>query len=575
MRRLLLAITLLALGAGLALGARALAQDGDGLPPGRYVVIGAILYDKQTGQEVYVYNASGYATATPRPPMATETPHATDTPEPPTASLTPTRETGITPSPTSPTTKACLATTSAALNLRSDHNATASILDNIDPSARMEVLSFWVIEDVTDEWLQVRVLARSGQTRIGWVFRGESVYVGVDDTEELCWDVPVDGPGTVPTPAPTATPVPGPTATPVSTEPAPDNCTYSHVYTMTIRSGPGTNYSRVGSLPAGVPAIVGHLYPNTTTEQWAFVTYAGTTGWVAVKTGGVAYGSLTGNCSGVRRDQPRLELNTAVGIRTVPGAEDFTVMYPVLKAKGIPYGVSPYASMDYCLDALDQGGICVYRPGWPDCPDNRGIGDPRAAAREFMKHAEFAANTLKGYENVWIEPTNECNHTPMSDELMVWWRDFYDEYIDQAVARGWPPLALPGLPPGHGDAHMFRIWKPMLEKLKAHGGLFSMHAYTFNSKTGLCVFDEWEAARFTRNYKLMRDEGYEIPITITEAARWAGEAPVDVGDMVCFVNKTRELGYIHSVWLWVGGHHPAWPLANLDGHYAEIAERIG
>lgn len=191
-----------------------------------------------------------------------------------------------------------------------------------------------------------------------------------------------------------------------------------------------------------------------------------------------------------------------------------------------------------------------------------------------MRHAEHAANQLKGYDKVWIEPINECSPGDMSGELLAWWGTWMSTYIDEAAARGWPPLALPGMAPGHGDAEMFRVWRPVFTKLRDKGGLFSMHAYTFHSKTGLCVYDEWEAARHTRNYRLMQEQGYSIPITITEAARVAGEMPVDVNDMVCFIEKVRAEGYIHSVWLWVGGYHVAWPLANLDGHYVEIANRL-
>lgn len=522
------------------------------------------------------------------PPTVTPTPSATLTPTPsqtpsqtptPETDPTPTPETGLTPTPGSGADKVCLATTGAAINLRADHSTSATILDNVDPGTRMTVLRIWVVQDVTNEWLLVRVRGRSGVTREGWIFRGSTVFLGVDDTEELCWEVPLDGPGAVPTPAPTATPVPGPTWTPVPTGPAPTQCAYVHpTATMSIRSTWSTSGTRLGLLPPNTRVVVGHIFPDRNDNRWAFIEYNGITGWVAVDIGTIHYGDLVGDCSRVPRNQPTVSYNTAVGVRTVPGAVGFEEMYPVLAGKGIPYGVSPYASLNYCVDALENGGICVFRPGFPDCPEPRGVGSAIESALDFMRHAEHAANVLAPYAStgrVWIEPINECMHTPMSGELLGWWGTWMDTYIDEAAARGWPPLALPGLPPGHGDEHMFSVWRPVLLSLKANGGLFSMHDYTFNSRTNLCICDEWEACRHVRNHSLMLRQGYEIGFTITEAARWAGEAPVDVADMACWVNRVRsEHPFVHSVWLWIGGHHPAWPLANLDGHYVAIAERV-
>lgn len=249
-------------------------------------------------------------------------------------------------------------------------------------------------------------------------------------------------------------------------------------------------------------------------------------------------------------------------------------MYPILKAKNIPYGVSPYGSLSFCISALQQGGICIYRPGWPDCPPDMYVSEPRANARAFMQHAAGAAFVLKGSSNVWIEPTNECLSTPMPESQLVWWRDWMDEYIEQAEALDWPPLALPTLSPGNGDQMMFNIWKPVLIKLKEHGGLFSVHDYTFQSQTGLCVYDQWEAARHVLQHKYMLIAGYDVPFTITEAARQSGNAPVDMDDFICWLDKVRQESYIHSVWLWVGGFNPTWPNANLDGHYVEIANRL-
>ena len=249
-------------------------------------------------------------------------------------------------------------------------------------------------------------------------------------------------------------------------------------------------------------------------------------------------------------------------------------MYAILRAKDIPYGVSPYGSLSYCLSALQQGGICIYRPGAPDCPPDMYTSDPAASARAFMGHLATAAELFRGMANIWLEPTNECLSTPMPASQLEWWLDWMIAYTDRAAALGWPPLALPTLSPGNGDQLMFDIWKPALLNLKAHGGLFSVHDYTFKSQTGLCVCDQWEACRHVLQQKYMALAGYDMPFTITEAARQSGGAPVDLADFECWIGKVRQTGYVHSVWLWVGGHHATWPAANLDGHYVDIARGV-
>src|SRR5690606_17547963 len=109
----------------------------------------------------------------------------------------------------------------------------------------------------------------------------------------------------------------------------------------------------------------------------------------------------------------------------------FEAMYPLMAERGIPYGVSPYASLNYCTSALDQGGICIFRPGWPDCPDGVGVVNAQESARAFMRHAEHAANQLKERENVWIEPINECTAGEMPDQLLAWWATWMSAYIDE------------------------------------------------------------------------------------------------------------------------------------------------
>ena len=523
--RLILAIPYVLAGALIALGAQTFAQSGD---DGRYVVVGVILYDKMLGQEVYVYNASGYATATPGDPVATATPEPTRTP-----SATPTPESGITSTPDGGAPKVCLATTGAALNLRQDHSTSAAIIDNIDPAARMEVLAFWVVEDVTNEWVKVRTLTRSGAVRTGWVFRGASVLVGVDDTEELCWDVPVDGPGTAPTPAPTATPLPGPT--PITGTPQPGDCLLTSAYTMTIRSGWTTGSARVGALPAGAPASVGHLYPNTATEQWAFVTHNNVTGWVAVRTGGADYSTLSGDCSKVRRDKPRAGAPLAgphvlVGAQnTLAGyAEQFSTYKCLTHSEGI------------CLAAKARNPdlVIVYRTlhvsdGMRDCPDYNEWLSPDVWYRKMRPH------WAEGFD--YYEVINEC--APPSPRVMV---DFSIRVAQLAAADGKAILAFAYYP----GAPELADWDVLYDYLRwadehplpdgRHHGL-ALHAAGYAPAEQVppdsWINDVWVAGRHTLiNARLLAVHGYSLkqfrgPIFITELGWDDGYQSLGLGSL--------------------------------------------
>ena len=533
---------------------------------------------------------------------ATRTPTSTSTHTlTPTSTLTPEIRPSVTPG------AVCGGTVVTTVNLNVRSIPLGNIVDRLAPGTKVEIIRFRVVQG--NEWAELSN---------GWAVSqlGTETYIeypiDVHSPEGLaCLAVPYEDP-TLPTAPPSRTPSvtpelptstpaisPTPSNTFVFMSPTPDGgipsatprpttiapgCVMRAASPVRIRTGPGTNYPQTGTWPDKGTKIISQ-FVVTETHMWAKIPEGFSAAYIYNVPEEEAwllesYGAMSEQC----QDTPGWDqnlvppepivLNTIVGIRTVPGASGFQDMYPILEAKGIPYGVSPYASLNYCIDTLERGGTCVFRPGFPDCPEPRGVGSAVESALNFMQHAEYAANRLKGYDNVWIEPINECNHTPMSGELMAWWGVWMNTYIDEAADRGWPPLALPGLPPGHGDEHMFYVWKPVLIKLAVNGGLFSMHDYTFNSQTGLCVYDEWEAARHTHNHELMIEQGYEIPITITEAARWAGEAPVDVNDFICWVNKARAEGYIHSVWLWLGGAHPSWLLANLDGYYVPIAEGI-
>lgn len=373
------------------------------------------------------------------------------------------------------------------------------------------------------------------------------------------------------TPTPEVTLTPQPTSTPAPTS-VPPSCYAGTQYNLNVREGHTKDAQIVGHLQQGDRVVIVALWLESGAEEWGQLESGN---WIALMYDGAALAWLddTAECWDLPLSGPA-NPRLVVGIRTVPGASGFEAMYPILQSKGLGYGVSPYASLDFCVAALQASGTCVARTAAPDCPNCTLNDDPRACARDFLQHSAATATILAGSEHAYVETLNECFGTPMDARGLGWWQQFLDETIEQYAARGWPPLALPGLPPGHGDAAMFRAWKPTIEKLRDNGGLWSEHAYTFNSLADLCPFDEWESYRHVHNHGLMLAEGYEIPITITEAAKHAGNAPVDVDDFVCFIEANRGYTWLHSIWLWVGGYHPVWSAANLDGHYEQIANGL-
>lgn len=191
---------------------------------GRYVMIGVILYDKQQGQEVYVYNGFGFATVTPGVSVPTETPIKTDTPIPasPTPTLTPsstptntprpsatpgmptpTPDTAPQPTPVGDGEKLCLVKVrGTAINERTGPSVSApkTATSPVPAGSTVKVLEVQTAEGYL--W---------GRNAFGWfVLReGASWWVdGLEGATELCKDVPGWPAGLEP-PAPIARGMPG------------------------------------------------------------------------------------------------------------------------------------------------------------------------------------------------------------------------------------------------------------------------------------------------------------------------------------------------------------------------------
>jgi len=311
---------------------------------------------------------------------------------------------------------------------------------------------------------------------------------------QACWAVPYeDEVDPLPTIAPTATPQ---TVTPVPTEPQPGDCVYSHVFAMTIRSGPGTNYSRVGTLPANVSVPVGHIYPDTAGERWAYITHQGVTGWVAVRAGGVSYGALSGDCAGIPRHQPRL--NNPRGLHLIYSANKDAVAR-VLPTLGTIKATDGAEWALHMARAYDPRIVTVYRAiytswGRMDCPPDWGQGDPIAAADRWYDML-LGVWTSRGTREVTdlYEYRNEC----------LWagdWEIAFDRrMVERANASG-VCLLLFSDGPGNPQIHEFAKRKPVLDLVLAQEcqpgrrHAIALHNY-YGRESGVWLFGRWRLFR--------------------------------------------------------------------------------
>jgi len=234
--------------------------------------------------------------------------------------------------------------------------------------------------------------------------------------------------------------------------------------------------------------------------------------------------------------------------------------------------------MSECLDALQRGGICIYRHPNQDCPQEIGTADPRQSARDFLKYGEAARIHLSLYDKAYYEPVNECNFggsdSDQSITVVYWWRDWMDEYITQWRSITDLKLVIPTFGPGHGEVFQYQVWSDVLNRAASYDYLMGEHAYTPYHSDGLCACDEWLACRHRTNQVYRLAAGVHIDVALTEAARGYGNDSVSVDDFVCWYEEIRYDDGLHSVSLWTAGYHPTWPNANLDNFMVPIANRI-
>ncbi len=271
----------------------------------------------------------------------------------------------------------------------------------------------------------------------------------------------------------------------------------------------------------------------------------------------------------------------ALGVHAVAGTNgrELVQFYHALSAKGVRSGVKAVNEPQLCRDAQANGQVCVFRSVHPhDCPPlPSGVPsipdpDPRQTARYWLD--AVAPYVLgQGVRPDYVELTNEC-----AMDRLDWWNAFMLEAVQEARRRGWPPLVLPTLPPGHGDAAMIQALRPALEALRDAGGCFGVHAYNNINIPGevrLVDGDIWVAYRHRLIHAAMVGAGVgDLPLCITEAARGNGGLPPDEVDFAAWYGSIRQDSYVKFVFMWTGGAPHPWEDANLNGHMLRIAELV-
>lgn len=391
---------------------------------------------------------------------------------------------------------------------------------------------------------------------------------------------------TVTTPPPTAEPTPTPELTPLpptfTVTPKPTKvCTLrANGFNINARQHPSVTANVTGLWGSGEEAAMG-AFSTGQGYLWGHHDL----GWsvVAVYTPGAIVADwwvdgtqaaalctlVEGWPDGLQPPAPIAKSDMAIGFFCMPNCNAMEIVEAanVATSKGITPAVHPYANPNICLQVMDVGGVCSYRPGAPDCPQNIFIDDPRASAREFMENVRGLAEGIfsdpRYSGKIWIDVVNECGWGDDTREY-AWWAEWMDEYITQAATYHWPPLQLPSLGPGYGNELMFATWADVLNKLDDHGGLFAMHVYN-PIDTWLCPVNEWLADRTLHNWEIMQRYGIDVGFSLTEVGQGWGNTPPNISDMVCHAERQAGYTFIVQYYVWENGYNFTWFLGNWEG----------
>lgn len=230
---------------------------------------------------------------------------------------------------------------------------------------------------------------------------------------------PTEMPSPTPTPFPTETPSPEPALTPTPT-PTPALPGVVVNVDLNVRAGPGTNYDRIGLIPAGNRVDIVGRTEDSTWWQIAFADVPDGLGWIAAE-----YGQAE-NTDGVALAQvpptptpaaPPTAAPTPVPVEPTPPPVDFVVQNVRLFSNPENGGISINGSVNNCGYGHNINVLVVDAAGQP--LDGVVIGDKYNNPRQITGsrgpgRAEYLLYG-NGYELLVVEDNNAGR--PVSSEM--------------------------------------------------------------------------------------------------------------------------------------------------------------
>ncbi len=381
----------------------------------------------------------------------TATPTATGTDDaPPQETLDPNE-----PTPPDGPEKQCLTRnlSNGPFNIRADHVNDATIVGQVPNAEYAAVDRIFVISTGVDEWFHVAHTRANGVIIRGWMHwtKTAGLEFPAADTDELCWDLPIEGGSATYTPVPTQA---GPTAT--AQPPIILGCDVFNptAGNINVRSGPGLAYAVIEKFTPGESGIALRVHVVSTSEEWANFSQLSSGGqnvygYIALKIGGSALAALRGDSC---PDVPRVQ-----GAAGIPDGGPFA-SGKILPGVHISWptnfdaaALAPYIGIAKCLPLTDN--ICrvlkQHNPAivtiWRDYRiENPTDYELRVDHTGYASRVYALAQLDFDYQEVMNELGFTSAQYPYLSDFMIDVADYFGDrgecILAPAFGPGWPDL---------------------------------------------------------------------------------------------------------------------------------------
>lgn len=351
------------------------------------------------------------------------------------------------------------------------------------------------------------------------------------------------------TPRPSATAVqpsatPFPTNTPFAT-PTQDSAVIQCVTaqpSLRVRSGPGTTFDVLGTLPTGATVTV-----TGTAGGWSQIDWQGRQAWVA--------SAYLAAC------------RTATGWHTtIPGIDytDLETSLNILKANGHTVAVKAVDDLRSALMARDRGGYAVFRTvSAGDSPDQT-LEPAVAALARYNSQRTFLPPPSAG---IWIEPDNETGLI-----RNVEWADVYLSEIIRLYSEAGYTVVFGTEGPGWWDEGQVRALDQTWAAARQYHACLGYHAYGVTKDAPVSTSGIWLGYRHRLIHRWLIDAGYgDIPICGTEIGTGQGDEPFSVEDFLAYNAAVQGDTYLLFTAWWTAGQ---WKTTTTNGHMAAAANAL-